>query len=32
MRSGMKRIARECAILSTLLDEALDLPEEAREA
>lgn len=29
---GMKRTAREYAILSTLLDEALELPEEAREA
>lgn len=28
----MKRTAREYAILSTLLDEALDLPEVAREA
>jgi eukaryotic-like serine/threonine-protein kinase len=28
----MKRTAREYAVLSTLLDEALELPEEAREA
>jgi eukaryotic-like serine/threonine-protein kinase len=32
MLSDMKRTPREYAILSTLLDEALDLPDEAREA